>query len=313
MHTSPPRELLVGATVRELLLSALTEWSVIGACWLAMAAGPRWAYPLLALLVAGRVHALASLAHDGAHLPPQLGRRGEAFLAEVLTGWPIGTTWRSLRAHHLRHHADTNLGTDPYLRPGLERAGALRHLGAWLSLFLIYPHWVLRAYVGALASLLPPLRPAYAQLLVVRRRVRLPAGTELEQAACADRPLALALTALFLATARWPELLGTYFFLPFLLTLAFNGRRFLLEHSHGPAADRSRREVLKVTRDTGDGWLERLLLAPRGLGYHRVHHLHPHVAHSALPALHAWYAAHDAAFGAPHAAPIDTAPQRATG
>lgn len=324
MHTAdvaaPPRELLRAATPVALLRATLFEWAAIAAAWAIIGLGPGWVYLPLALFIAGRVHALASIAHDGAHLAVH-GRASKADvwaarIAEALSGWPIGTSWASLRAHHLRHHADTNLGTDPYLRLGLEHAGAWRLFGAWLSLFLLYPHWVLRCALGAVASVFPPLLPAYARLLVVRRNARLPSGAELHRCARADRPLLLALTLLFAAALTWPETLTRCFFFPLLLTLALNGRRFLAEHTHAPARGRSHMDVLTVTRDTGTGWLSKLLWAPRGLGYHRVHHLHPNVAHDALPALHAWYSAHHPGFAAEGAlvtaAPFP-APQRAAG
>jgi len=44
-----------------------------------------------------------------------------------------------------------------------------------------------------------------------------------------------------------------------------------------------------VTNDNYLGWLGALALAPRNIGYHIVHHIHPQVALTALPRLREWY------------------------
>src|SRR5690349_11459965 len=64
-----PAELLGKASVANLLRLAAEEWAVLAAPWAAMAYGPRWLYPVLALLVAGRLHAFGVILHDAAHMP----------------------------------------------------------------------------------------------------------------------------------------------------------------------------------------------------------------------------------------------------
>ena len=55
--------------------------------------------------------------------------------------------------------------------------------------------------------------------------------------------------------------------------------------------ERSVATILRTTCDHHLGWLGRLVLAPRNIGYHIVHHIHPQVAQEHLPALRAWYRA----------------------
>jgi fatty acid desaturase len=289
--TVPP-ELLVRPRPAELLGAAARDWAAIAACSVAMTIAPRALYPVLALLVAGRLHALAALAHDAAHLGRRL--RGPAFLAlEILAGWPIGTTLPAMRAHHLRHHRDSNLPSDPYAKPWLDGGGRWRYLPAALVLMALYPAWVARTIVGAAAAMVPALRPAYVRLLLVRPDARPLGARELRICLHAEIRFTLALAALAAATCAWPEALLVHYFVPLALTFALNAFRNLAEHTRDRARDRSAASVRATTRDVGAGWLARLLVAPHNLGYHVVHHLHPEVGHGALARLDAWYAAND--------------------
>jgi len=58
------------------------------------------------------------------------------------------------------------------------------------------------------------------------------------------------------------------------------------------ARGRTLEDVLAVTADHGLGWLGRLGLAPRNVGCHVVHHLHPQVSLEHLPRLRQWYLTH---------------------
>jgi biopolymer transport protein ExbB/TolQ len=65
-------------------------------------------------------------------------------------------------------------------------------------------------------------------------------------------------------------------------------------------------ELLSKTAHQGP--LGRVLFAPRNIGYHIVHHLHPQVALDALPRLRAWYVkehgeSYPAPYGSPRVAP----------
>ena len=53
--------------------------------------------------------------------------------------------------------------------------------------------------------------------------------------------------------------------------------------------DRSLSSLFASTRDHGLGLASRAFLAPRNIGYHIVHHIHPQVGSRHLPALTAWY------------------------
>src|SRR2546423_10142482 len=124
-RSAVPRELLRPATLRGLLGMALEEWAVIAVSWLSLALAPRtvqpWIYPALCLVLAGRFHALGVLLHDAAHLP--LRRKSPlAFVVEALCGYPVASTIEAMRYHHLRHHRDSGLDTDPYFKAGRQPA-----------------------------------------------------------------------------------------------------------------------------------------------------------------------------------------------
>jgi fatty acid desaturase len=282
-----PHALLVRATVPGLLRLAAIEWAWMGACWLALAWWP-WATPLAVPVIAGRLHALGVIFHDAVHL--SVRRKGVGLrLVEVLAGYPVASTWESTRYHHLRHHHDAGLPSDPYRRRPLH---GWRLARAWLLLVGVVPFWVLRGPVGLLAWAVPALRGPYARLFL-----QAPASPGLadpeEVRACARSEVGQVLFHLcVLALAwHWPEAVAWGYALPLLVASGFNAHRLLAEHTAVPARGRTLEDVLAVTVDHGLGWPGRLWLAPRNVGCHVVHHLHPQVSLEHLPRLRAWYVA----------------------
>ena len=160
-----PATLLVRSTVRLLLRMAFEEWCMIlGICLLAVAAP--WLYPVLLIPLTGRYHALGVILHDAAHMNARSGWMGQRLL-ELLCGLPIATTVSALRYHHLRHHRDSGMSTDPYFKHG-------RQTVLWWTIHtlrgaVLFPFWSLRGIVGAAASLLPSLRTVYARVFLQDR------------------------------------------------------------------------------------------------------------------------------------------------
>jgi fatty acid desaturase len=66
-------------------------------------------------------------------------------------------------------------------------------------------------------------------------------------------------------------------------------RRVLIEHTYERVSDRRMETTMAVTNDNHLDWLGALAFAPRNIGYHIVHHLHPQVTLTALPRLREWY------------------------
>lgn len=282
-----PAELLGRQSVRGLLWITAQEWAMLAALWIAMGSAPLALYPVLALLVAGRLHALGVIVHDAVHMP--LGRKTLAVrLLEVTAGYPVATTLDAMRYHHLRHHRDSGMPTDPYFKKGLHGNRVLWVL-LWLRGVLLIPFWSVRPVFGVLTSFVPSLRNAYGRIFLQDRSGRELRDSE-EVARCAREELGqlLFLFAVIALWIRFPVVLYG-FVIPLVATGLLASRRLLAEHNYLPATDRRVETIFATTRDHGLGLLGTLLLAPRNVGCHVVHHIHPQVALQLLPRLRSYY------------------------
>lgn len=293
-----PRELLRGPDLDDLLGLALRDWAVIGACWLAMAALPVWAWPLPMLGVASRLHAFGVILHDVAHQPLR-GKPWRVRALEALCGWPLATTLNAMRYHHLRHHRDNGMPSDPYFKAGVEESRALYALQTLRGLLLL-PFWTVRTGVGLVAWRWPAARNAYGRIFLQDR-----SGEDLtdsaEVIACGRAEAGqLAFQLGVLALLSWapvPVIAG--YLLPGTLAGVLAARRLLVEHRYERAPDRRVETILATTRDHGLSPWVAWLLAPHHIGYHVVHHVHPQVGLRHLPALRDWYLANTPGYPEP--------------
>lgn len=287
-----PRELLVRPTLPGLLRLAAVEWAWLGLCWAGMAWVPALT-PLFVVLAGGRLHALGILLHDAAH---QTSWRGgfQLRLLTCLVGAPVALTLEAMRYHHLRHHRDAQMHRDPYRMELLvEGGGAWRGVLVWLELLCVEPLWVLRGPFGLLAWALPPLRTFYGRLFLLDRSGQsLTHSAEVLACARAERWQVLCHLAVLALAWRWPGAVVKGWVLPLMVAGALSAYRLLVEHTWARVHGRTLADVLGVTRDHGLGWLGRVLLAPRNIGFHVAHHLHPQVSLLHLPRLRAWYREH---------------------
>jgi fatty acid desaturase len=271
-----------------LLRFAACEWAVIAATWLSMASGPAWVFPLGVLVVAGRLQALGVVLHDACHMQR---RRSEPFgwLLQILAGYPIATTLEAMRYHHLRHHRDSGMPTDPYLKPGISHDALRRNLARLRGLALV-PAWIVRAFFGSLALVYPALRGSYARILLQDKTGR-DATHDARVLQCLREEPKQALFWVLVAMAAWqyPFAVGAYYLVPLVLAGALNVNRVIVEHIHVPCADRRPATVVATTVTHDWGALGKLVLFPRNIGFHVVHHLHPQAALECLPALDRWY------------------------
>jgi fatty acid desaturase len=162
-----PPALRRAVSVRALTNTALSDWLAIACCWLAVALTPASWWPLQSVwivLIAGRLHALGVVLHDACH-SRRRPEPAQVRWLQLLAGYPITTTLAAMRHHHLRHHRDSCMAQDPYLKPGASERWwpALRARGQGL---LLVPTWVLRSFVGCAALHWPALRNGYARVLL---------------------------------------------------------------------------------------------------------------------------------------------------
>lgn len=270
---------------------ALEEWTVIALCAMILVRLPNavlpWLYPLVCLVLAGRFHALGVLLHDASHMP--LRRKSVlAFAVEVLCGYPVASTIEAMRYHHLRHHRDSGMETDPYLKRGPARP-------LWWLLnvargALLIPFWTMRACFGAIALVVPPLRNTYGRVFLQDRTHRdLRKSAELIACARAELAQVIGQAIIVAAIVAWPGPLTLGYLIPVTMAGVLSARRLLLEHTYERTTDRRPETIIATTRDNHVDWLGSLLLAPRNVGCHIVHHLHPQVGLEHLPRLRDWY------------------------
>ena len=288
-----PRELLGPPTIAGLLRQALVEWALLGLLWTAMAFAPWWGDLPLLVLVAGRLHALGVILHDATHMPLRT-KTAATRLLEALVAYPIATTLEAMRYHHLRHHRDSGMAADPYFKPGASSDRRI-WLVQWLRGLLLLPFWSVRAPFGLIASLIPSWRPAYARVFLQDRSGASADAlrNSREVIACARAELGQVLFQIPLVTAfvLWPAAMAWSYALPATLTGLLASYRVLCEHFYEPTSERSVATLLRTTRDHHLGLAGALVLAPRNIGCHIVHHIHPQVAQQHLPALRRWYRA----------------------
>ncbi|MES2644438.1 MAG: fatty acid desaturase [Myxococcota bacterium] len=284
----PPRALLVPAALGRLLRLALVDWAIVGLAWVGMALAPVWVGVACGVIVASRFHALGVILHDAAHLPLR-GKPWRVRLLEGLCGYPLATTVNAMRYHHLRHHRDNGMPTDPYFKAGVEDRPVVYALNVVRGLALL-PFWSVRAWFGLAAWASPALRTPYARVFLQDR-----SGADVtdsaEVLACARAEVGLVLFQVGVATvavfAPFAVLYGLV--LPAVAAGVLAAWRLLQEHRYTPNSDRRLETTLATTRDHHlSGWFT-WLLAPRNIGHHIVHHLHPQVGLEHLPALRAWY------------------------
>lgn len=283
-----PRELLAPATAVGLVRMALEEWGFIAILWLLVAAAPRWMYPVFAFALGGRFHALACVLHDAVHMP--LRRKTAAVrVVEVLCGYPIGSTVNAMRYHHLRHHRDSGMPTDPYFRSG--RQNVLWWTVNLLRGLLLVPFWTVRAFLGAIALFVVPLRNVYAHVFLQDRTTDdLRNSPEIVECAREEWGQVVFQSVVIAAAIAFPGPVLWGYVVPVIIAGVLAARRVLIEHVYERVADRRIDTIIATTNDHHLRWAGLLGLAPRNAGYHIVHHIHPQVGLGALPRLRDWYA-----------------------
>jgi len=269
-----------------LVRYACADWLVIGLCWTAMALlrNP-FVYGVCLLLIAGRLQALGVILHDACHLPSRRRTVPLAFV-DALVGWPIGSSIAAMRYHHLRHHRAVCTPEDPYLHHLAARGGwvkrAMMLRGALLP-FL----WPLRALTSPIALLWPAFRPWFARGFLQERSKRdLRQHAEIIACARADLPHCVAYLLAIAAVVHWQLPFFTYYGLPWILGGIMNANRVLIEHDPVENGERSQEAVWAMTHTWHYGWLGKLVLFPRNIGFHQVHHVYPALALEHLPEVH---------------------------
>src|ERR1700730_2270393 len=208
-----PQELLQPAQPARLATRALADWVAISGIWILASLTATSLYPIWALLLAGRLHALGVILHDAVHMPRR-SKTASIRLIEVLAGYPIGSTVEAMRYHHLRHHRDLGLATDPYLKTWVGKSTARFWVMSLRYLFLA-TLWRVRGVYGTVASFVPSLRNSYGRFFLQDQSGEdLTRSSEIVGCAREDRWQTLFYTLVGLLTVFYPRWMVAYYIVP---------------------------------------------------------------------------------------------------
>lgn len=290
-RSKTPADLLIKPSINILLQNMFIDWTIVIICWCSLALINNWLYPIVALVIASRFHSFGVILHDLTHMPLRK-KTIKIRILEVSVGYPIATTLNAMRYHHLRHHKDSCMVTDPYFKKPNSNNSIAILLNILKSSILI-PFWLLRCLYGNFAFYLPSLRQSYAQVFLQDKSGKdLTNSKEVIQCAKEDIFQLLFLTIIFSFVLLFfgLNILFYYYLIPALITGCFSGYRVFKEHSYTrPAHDRKIKTIIQTTEDHNLSGITQFFLAPRNIGYHIIHHIHPQVAWYALPKLRKWY------------------------
>jgi fatty-acid desaturase len=285
-----PSWLLKRAEFGQLCRFAAVDWAWILACWGVMGLTPAYLYPVWAVIIGSRFHSLAVVLHDLAHWANRQATLKTRILGAIC-GFPVGQSYEMFRYHHMQHHRFTVMKNDPDSAwKGMKNPWGI--LGTALALgLMIIPYFMLRSPLGTLAYFFPSLHRVYARVGLLDETGRdLKNNPEVVQAAKED--IALFACHLVLGWLAWHDIWAVtfYYFIPITVTGLINSYRTYLEHDYRDlVTELSPATLSRVSRDHSRDPLSMFLFAPRALGYHRMHHLHPSVSLTCLPGLYEWY------------------------
>lgn len=283
-----PQELLGRANNNRLVMYTAVDWAWIALFWVGMTYAPAWTYPLWAVLIAGRIHSFGVILHDATHQAIRK-KSWQIRFVEIFAGYPMASTLNAMRYHHIRHHRDSGMNTDPYFKPTVAGRPFIFFV-IWARHILLIPLWMIRGPYGLLAYLIPGMRNSYARVFLQDKSGKdLTNLPELIECCKAELGQVIVHAGLFTFTWLQPDTAWFYYFVPAFVAALFAGHRVLVEHNYQPVTDRKMETIMKTTVDHNMSWLGQLFFAPRNIGFHIVHHLHPQVALENLPKLRQWY------------------------
>jgi fatty acid desaturase len=248
------------------------EWLLIAAAIAASIALWNWntiagviGYIAAVIWIGARQHALAILMHEAAHYRLLPNRNLNDFFGELLAGWPLLISMRAYRWLHFAHHRAPNTHDDPDWMLRLNRDWEFPKTRWQLYRVLIKDFFALN---------LRDQLEFFGRYAFARGRKK----TWLD-----------GLAAVFFISL-WSSMFYFNLWIPFILywiipmmtwlkvalRLRTIGEHYGVEYDH----------MLRQTRTTYPSLIERLLIAPKNIGYHLDHHLYPSVPFYNLPALH---------------------------
>ena len=192
-------------------------------------------------------------------------------------------------AYRSGHHRDNGMSTDPYFKAEVNQSITV-WLIQWLRGALLLLFWAIRPYIGVLALVWPSLRHQYA-VLFLQDSSRKDLSNHPEVLTCARAEWGQLLYQLPLWWCFFNDVTGVIygFIIPMWITGLLASYRLLCEHHYIPVTDRRIETILATTHDHHLSCWSRIFLAPKNIGFHIVHHIHPQVGWRHLPNIRIWY------------------------
>ena len=246
------------------------EVALIASAMMLFSTTLHWAtYPLVALFIASRQHALLVLMHECAHRRASDSRLWNDILGEAIA-WPMLMTMRGYRRHHNAHHVAENLNTlrDPDFARKQNASWKFPMKRSTLRRMLLRDLFLLNTL-----ELVQEARDAKNNHIETRADAWVMAGR-----------IAF-MVASVIALSVWGAWSG-YFLLWLLPTLTFLKAIFRIRSIVDHFGLKSV-ELTEQTRTVLAPWWERFLIAPCNIGVHHVHHAYAAIPYYRLKEAHA--------------------------
>ena len=289
-----PKKFLKRTNLNHLLLDAIIDNIIIILCCVIYIHSFLFLKIMCIVVIASRLHSFGVIVHELTHLPMHI-KGLKIRLIEILTAYPIGITINAMRYHHLRHHKDSCMEQDPYFHhfENYDKKNIfIRFLYILIGIILI-PSWIIRGFFGILCLSSSKLRIVYARVFMEHKlEINKSDLSEIYQC-CKEDIFQSIYFILLLTIIILNQSYIEYFICLYLLPICISGilgyYRLMKEHIYIRVYNRDTDTIIKTTRDHNIKGSAKFLLAPRNIGYHTIHHLHPHVGYRYLPDLRDYY------------------------
>lgn len=253
------------------------QWiGIAAAVAFVISVGRWWAWPIAAIFIATRQHALVTLMHEASHYHLLSNRKLNDIISDLFCAFPANVTTAGYRYQHGEHHRHTNTEQDPYWVV-MQAQQAWHFPRAPLRAAAVFLGDCLGFYVADHAKAIGPW--TYLSRLAGKSQPKLTAGEHLRYVLF----MGTLVTSLTLA-GGWLHYLLLWLVPQSTVMMAFFRLRALGEH---PLEENNTLSELHESRDTSSRLLERILIAPLNTHYHLTHHLFPSIPFNNLPRMHA--------------------------
>lgn len=252
------------------------QWLGIAASFAFVAMVDRWwAWPIAALIIASRQHAMLALMHEAAHYHFLSNRKVGDVVSDLLCAFPLNMTTAGYRHEHMLHHRYVNTPQDPYWAGQIPDA-------SWH-----FPRTPVRATLVFLGDALGLYAPNHLKVVLPWTywgRLVGKANPKISAAEHVRYWLYVAtLITVLVTTGAWMHWLLLWVLPTTTVMMAFFRMRALGEH---PIEENPKGDETRETRDVTGTALENFFIAPLNVHYHLTHHAFPSVPFYNLPAMH---------------------------